>query len=98
MYAIVDIETTGGHASANSITEICIYVHDGEKIVDHFETLVNPGRAIPRYISAYTGISDEMVEDAPSFEMLAEKVHAVLQDKIFVAHSVNFDYSFIKHS
>lgn len=96
MYAIVDIETTGGYASANGITEICIHIFDGETVVDSFQSLINPLQPIPRYIQAMTGITDEMVEDAPVFETVAEKVHALLQDKIFVAHNVNFDYSFIK--
>lgn len=96
MYAIVDIETTGGYASANGITEICIHIFDGETIVNTFHSLINPLQPIPRYIQAMTGITDEMVEDAPVFETVAEKVHELLQDKIFVAHNVNFDYSFIK--
>src|SRR5882757_7110307 len=65
MYAIVDIETTGGHASANGITEIAICIHDGKKVVKRFQSLVNPHKEIPIYISALTGISDEMVQDAP---------------------------------
>jgi DNA polymerase-3 subunit epsilon len=96
MYAIVDIETTGGYAAGNGITEISINIFDGEKIVEEFETLVNPNQAIPKYIQAFTGISNEMVRNAPSFEEIAEKVYTILQGNIFVAHSVNFDYSFIK--
>ncbi|RYY00367.1 MAG: DNA polymerase III subunit epsilon, partial [Gammaproteobacteria bacterium] len=61
MYAIVDIETTGGYAAANGITEISIHVFDGEKVVEKFETLINPGKTIPRYIQAFTGITNEMV-------------------------------------
>ncbi len=97
MYAIVDIETTGGHASSNGITEICIYIFDGNTIVSHYETLINPCQSIPRYIQAMTGITDEMVEQAPVFEDVAEKIYELLHDKVFVAHNVNFDYSFIKH-
>jgi DNA polymerase-3 subunit epsilon len=96
MYAIVDIETTGSYAAANGITEISIQVFDGEKVVDRFESLVNPGRPIPHYIQSMTGITDAMVSGAPSFETLAEQVHRVLENKIFVAHNVNFDYSFVK--
>lgn len=95
MYAIVDIETTGGYASANSITEICIHLHDGQKTVDTYETLVNPGQPIPRHIQAMTGISDEMVRDAPSFDSIAGKVFEMLENRVFIAHNVNFDYSFI---
>jgi DNA polymerase-3 subunit epsilon len=67
MYAIVDIETTGGHASANGITEIAICIHDGKKITRRFETLVNPQRDIPVYIRALTGITNEMVQRCTTF-------------------------------
>jgi DNA polymerase-3 subunit epsilon len=95
-YAIVDIETTGGYAAANGIIEISIKVFDGEKVVEEFETLVNPNQAIPKYIQGFTGINNEMVQDAPVFEEIAEKVYTYLQGNVFVAHNVNFDYSFIK--
>lgn len=96
MYAIVDIETTGSYSAANGITEISIHVFDGTSVVEKFETLINPCQSIPRYIQAMTGITDEMVAGAPTFEEVAENIYSILQDKIFVAHSVNFDYSFIK--
>ncbi|MEJ0102190.1 MAG: exonuclease domain-containing protein [Bacteroidota bacterium] len=96
MYAIVDIETTGTYSAANGITEISIHIFDGNKVIDKFETLINPGQSIPRYIQAMTGITDEMVADAPAFEDVAETIYTILQDKIFIAHSVNFDYSFVK--
>ncbi len=95
MYAIVDIETTGGYAAAHGITEISIHVFDGEKVVERFESLVNPHQPVPAYIQAMTGITNEMVTDAPSFEDMAEQVYSLLHDKVFVAHNVNFDYSFI---
>jgi DNA polymerase III subunit epsilon len=95
MYAIVDIETTGSYAAANGITEISIHAFDGEKVVDKFETLINPGQPIPYFIQTMTGITDKMVADAPRFEEVAEKIHTILSNKIFVAHNVNFDYSFI---
>lgn len=97
MYAIVDIETTGGYAAAHGITEISIHVFDGNKVTEKFETLINPGLPIPRYIQAMTGITDEMVAGAPAFENVAETIYNLLNDKIFVAHNVNFDYSFIKN-
>ncbi|WP_183562686.1 exonuclease domain-containing protein [Mucilaginibacter sp. SP1R1] len=97
MYAIVDIETTGGHASANGITEIAICIHDGKKVVKRFETLVNPHREIPIYISALTGITNEMVQQAPPFEDVAADIYHLIHGKIFVAHNVNFDYSFVRY-
>jgi len=96
MYAIVDIETTGSYASANGITEIAIYVSDGAAIIDSYTTLINPDQPIPRYIQAMTGITDEMVAKAPRFEKVAKKIFKLLEDKIFIAHNVNFDYSFVK--
>lgn len=96
MYAIVDIETTGSYAAANGITEISIHVFDGTTVVEKFESLVNPGQPIPYYIQAMTGITDKMVANAPRFEEVAEKIYSILHDKIFIAHNVNFDYSFIK--
>lgn len=96
MYAIVDIETTGTYAAANGITEISIHIFDGKKLVEKFETLINPRQPIPHYIQAMTGITDKMVEMAPVFETVAEKIYTLLEGKIFVAHNVNFDYSFVK--
>jgi DNA polymerase-3 subunit epsilon len=97
MYAIVDIETTGGHASGNGITEIAIYLHDGLRVVDRFHSLINPHLKIPVYITALTGISNAMVASAPGFDEVAEEIFALLENAVFVAHNVNFDYSFIKH-
>jgi DNA polymerase-3 subunit epsilon len=96
MYAIVDIETTGGYAAANGITEISIHLFDGNAVTEKFETLINPRQPIPNYITAITGISNKMVANAPAFEDVAEKIHSLLHDKIFIAHNVNFDYSFVK--
>lgn len=94
-YAIVDIETTGGYAARNGITEIAIYIHNGQKVTEVYETLIDPGTDIPGYITSFTGISNEMVAKAPSFANVAHRVYDLLTDRIFVAHSVNFDYSFI---
>jgi len=96
-YAVVDIETTGGYASASRITEIAIIIHDGTNIIDRWETLVNPQKEIPPAIFALTGINNEMVRDAPIFDFISEKVLEMLTDRIFVAHNVNFDYSFVHH-
>lgn len=96
-YAIVDIETTGGHAAGNGITEIAICIHDGVGVRETYETLVNPQTHIPLHITALTGISNEMVENAPTFDEIADTVYQLLEGKVFVAHNVNFDYSFVKH-
>jgi DNA polymerase-3 subunit epsilon len=96
MYAIVDIETTGGYAENHRITEIAIYHHDGISITDTFHTLLNPGRNIPYYITGLTGITTEMVLDAPSFENISTEIYKRLDGKVFVAHNAHFDYSFLK--
>ena len=97
MYAIVDIETTGSYAANNGITELAIVLHDGNMITDRYETLINPLVPIPPYIQVLTGIHPGMLNDAPVFSDVAAHVHELLKDAIFVAHHVNFDYSFIKH-
>lgn len=97
MYAIVDIETTGGYAAANGLTEIAIVLHDGECIVDEYETLINPNQPIPYFIQSLTGISDKMVAAAPQFDEVAEEIYSRLKDAVFIAHNVNFDFSFVKH-
>lgn len=97
LFAITDIETTGGHASANGITEIAVFIHDGQQVIDSFHTLVNPGLPIPHFIQKLTGITDDMVQLAPRFEEIASRLYELLQDKVFVAHNVNFDYSFLHH-
>lgn len=96
-FAIVDIETTGANASGSRITEIAIIIHDGTRVIDRFESLVNPQEEIPIPIFALTGITNEMVSKAPIFEDLAQKIWEMLSNRIFVAHNVNFDYSFVRH-
>ena len=97
MYAIVDIETTGGHAAGSGITEVAVYIHDGNKVTQSFKTLINPERSIPIYITALTGINNAMVASAPVFKEVAGEIFELLSGNIFIAHNVNFDYSFIKH-
>lgn len=95
-YAVVDIETTGGSVSNSRITEIAILLHDGAKITKRWSRLVNPEMPIPEHIIALTGINEAMVADAPTFAELAEEVFLLLSDCVFVAHNVNFDYSFLR--
>lgn len=97
MYAIVDIETTGSHAQDNGITELAIVLHDGKQVEGRFSTLVNPLVPIPPYVASLTGITNSMVASAPLFKEVAANVFRLLQGRIFVAHNVNFDYSFIKY-
>jgi DNA polymerase-3 subunit epsilon len=96
MFAIVDIETTGGIPESAGITDIAILIHNGQQVVDMYHSLVNPEMPIPPFISKMTGISNAMVAHAPTFGELSERVHALLQDKVFVAHNVSFDHGFIR--
>ena len=96
LYAIVDIETTGGFAAGNAITEVAVVLHNGREEEGRFSTLINPRQPIPRYISALTGITNEMVADKPGFEEVAPHLFSLLSGRVFVAHNVNFDYSFLK--
>ncbi len=97
LYAVVDIETTGGFAANHGITEIAIKIFDGLKVIESYETLINPNQYIPTHIEALTGINNEMVANAPDFRAVAETIYNFLYNKVFVAHNVNFDFSFVNH-
>lgn len=93
---LVDIETTGGSPASSRITEIgALRVEDGQ-VVDTFKQLVNPESYIPPFITNLTGITNEMTWEAPTFREIAERLEIFMDGGIFVAHHVNFDYSFIK--
>jgi DNA polymerase III subunit epsilon len=96
MFAIIDIETTGGSARLEKITEIAVYLHDGEKITEEFVSLVNPERNIPYFITNLTGITNEMVEDAPRFFDIAKTLVELTEGRTFIAHNARFDYSFVR--
>ena len=96
MYAVVDIETSGGRAQIDKITEIAIYIHDGEKIVDEFSTLINPEVYIPPFITQLTGITNAMVANSPKFFEIAKKIVLLTEGCLFVAHNAQFDYKFIQ--
>lgn len=95
-YVVVDTETTGGsHMSADRITEIAAVVVRGGEIVEVFETLVNPQRSIPYFVSQLTNITWDMVRDAPTFDRIAPDVMRVLEGNVFVGHNANFDWRFV---
>ena len=96
MFAILDIETTGGSPASEKITEIAIFFHDGEKVVDEWSTLINPEKAIPYFITGLTGITNEMVADSPRFYEVAKEIVERTENHTIVGHNVNFDYSFIR--
>jgi DNA polymerase-3 subunit epsilon len=97
MFAIIDIETTGGNSRNDRITEIAIFVHDGERVVAEYDTLINPECKIPYYISELTGIYDHMVANAPKFYQVAKKIVEITEGCTFVAHNAKFDYNFIRN-
>ena len=97
MYTIIDIETTGNGIKGNRITEISIFKYDGYEIIDEYTSLVNPECEIPYFITGLTGIDNDLVRNAPTWEEIASKVLEITQDTVFVAHSVNFDYNVIKN-
>lgn len=98
MFAIIDIETCGGKFEYRKgrITEICIVLHDGLTVTEVFTTLINPECFISPFYTNLTGITNEMVADAPRFHEVAKKIIDLTEGRIFIAHNVGFDYGFIK--
>ena len=92
MYAIIDIETTGGKFNEEGITEIAIYKFNGHEIVDQFISLVNPEKAIQPFVVNLTGINNKMLINAPKFFEVAKRIVEITEDCIFVAHNTSFDY------
>lgn len=92
MYAILDIETTGGKYNEEGITEIAIYKYDGHEVVDQFISLVNPERDIQPFVVNLTGINSSMLRNAPKFYEVAKRIIEITEDCILVAHNAQFDY------
>jgi DNA polymerase-3 subunit epsilon len=96
-WAVVDVETTGGQPPADRITEFAAVIVQGGQVREVYETLINPERSIPSYVSRLTNISHEMVRNAPTFSTVAPQVMEKLAGCVFVAHNVNFDWKFVSH-
>jgi DNA polymerase-3 subunit epsilon len=98
LFAIIDIETCGMKYQfrRGRITEICILLHDGLQVTEKFTSLVNPECYISPHFTNITGITNDMVMDAPKFHEIADKIWKMTEGRIFVAHNVAFDYNFIK--
>ncbi len=98
MFAIIDIETCGGKFEFRKgrIIDICILIHDGLTVVDKFSTLINPDCYISPFFTKLSGITNEMVADAPKFHEVAKTILEMTEGKVFIAHNVGFDYGFIK--
>jgi len=96
MYAILDIETTGGQFNEEGITEIAIYKFDGHEIVDQFISLVNPEIPIQPFVVKLTGINDAMLRSAPKFFEVAKRIIEMTNDCVLVAHNAEFDYRILR--
>lgn len=96
MYAIIDIETTGGKYNEEGITEIAIHKFDGHQVVDTFISLVNPEREIQPFVVNLTGINSSMLRTAPKFFEVAKRIIEITTDCIVVAHNANFDYRILR--
>ena len=92
LYAILDIETTGGKFNEEGITEIAIYKFDGHTTIDQFISLVNPEKPIQEFVVKLTGISNKMLKNAPKFYEIAKRIIEITSDCILVAHNTSFDY------
>ena len=96
MYAVVDIETTGGRFNEEAITEIAVYRFDGHEVVDQFSSLVNPERPIQPFVQKLTGINEKMLRNAPRFFEIAKRVIEITSDCVIVAHNAEFDYRMLR--
>ena len=92
MYAVVDVETTGGKYNEEGITEVAIYKFDGNEIVDQFISLVNPERPIQPFVVQLTGINENMLRNAPKFYEVAKRIVEITENCTLVAHNASFDY------
>ena len=96
MYAILDIETTGGKYNEEGITEIAIYRHNGRDVTDQFITLVNPERTIQPFVEKLTGINTKMLRNAPRFFEVAKRIIEITDNCLIVAHNADFDYRILR--
>lgn len=96
-FVVADVETTGLSASRERIIEIALVKVKNLQIVEKFSTLVNPQRAIPSFITSFTGISDEDVQLSPVFYQIKDKISEIIEDSVLVAHNLPFDYSFFRN-
>ena len=96
MYAILDIETTGGKFNEEGITEIAIHRFDGHEVVDQFISLVNPEKEIQPFVANLTGINNKMLQKAPKFYEVAKRIVEITQDSVLVAHNAQFDYRILR--
>ena len=92
----MDLETTGGNALRDRVMEAGIVLMSGGRVVEEYSTLINPGVRIPYAIQQFTGITEAMVADAPSFAEVSDEILGRIEGRLFVAHNARFDYSFLR--
>src|SRR5690606_31558402 len=96
--AFVDLETTGTHPRADRIIEIGAVLLEPDGTHREWQTLVDPEASIPPFIANFTGISNDDIAGAPRFADIADELHTLLEDRVFVAHNARFDYGFLRHA
>ena len=96
MYAVLDIESTGGAFGKEAIMEIAVYRYDGDEVVDQVISLVHPHRPIQKFVSKMTGITEKMLVRAPRFHEIAKRLIEVTDDAVLVGHNVEFDYRMLR--
>ena len=96
MYAILDIESTGGKYNEEGIMEIAVHKFDGHEVVDTFISLVNPEREIQPFVSKLTGINNKMLRTAPKFHEVAKRIIEITEGAVLVAHNAQFDYRILR--
>ncbi len=96
MYAVLDIESTGGPFGKEAIMEIAVYRYDGDEIVDQIISLVHPHRQVQKFVSKMTGITDKMLARAPRFHEIAKRLIEITEGAVLVGHNVEFDYRMLR--
>ncbi|MFS4491489.1 exonuclease domain-containing protein [Maribacter sp. 2308TA10-17] len=96
MYAVLDIETTGGKYNEEGITEIAIHKYDGHEVVDTFISLVNPEKDIQPFVVKLTGINNKMLRTAPKFHEVAKRIVEITEGSVLIAHNAQFDYRILR--
>ncbi|MEX0359633.1 MAG: exonuclease domain-containing protein, partial [Allomuricauda sp.] len=96
MYAVLDIESTGGKYNEEGIMEIAIHKYDGHQVVDKFMSLINPEREIQPFVTKLTGINNKMLRTAPKFHEVAKRIVEITEGAILVAHNAQFDYRILR--
>ncbi len=97
IFVAIDVETTGLSPFANELIEVSAIKYDGNKKIDTFSTLIRPKVQIPYYITKITGITNDMVKNAPEVEEVMPELIRFVGDSAIVAHNANFDYKFIQN-